>query len=308
MDSIPLVSVIIPVFNTASYLKDSIGSILSQSLQDIEIIVINDASTDESETIINEMRCHDKRISYYKLITNRGQSIARNKGIDLAKGKYIYFMDSDDILRTDALERCYHYCENYALDFLFFDGELFCETDISPHSWDYQRTNIYNEEKVYNGLEIFNNMLDRKLHRAAPWLMFISHTHLKKLNITFYPSIIHEDELFTPLLYMQSTRIGCLKQTFVKHRVRNNSTMTIRYSLRNIECYLTVFDQLFLFAHQHKEFYVIIEKFARYTLNPVFQTAKILPYKDKWNAFCLCSKKNYLHYLSIKTLLIFLFK
>lgn len=308
MNKRPLISVIIPVYNTAPYLNESIGSVMKQTMHDIEMIIVNDCSTDGSEEIIHELALTDKRISSYSLTKNQGQSVARNEALKHAHGKYLYFMDSDDVLETDALEKCYNECEQKQLELLFFDGNVCCNEGVPALSWDYHRTGRYDENTVYTGKELFNDMLDHYTHRAAPWLMFVLHSHLENLKLRFYPGIIHEDELFTTLLYLQSSRVGCLKQNLVKHRVRHNSTMTTRYSLRNVRCYLTVIDELFAFASHHGNDADTIRKYAHYTLNPVFETAKILPYKEKVEALHQCIRRGYLKYLSTKTLLKFLFR
>lgn len=307
MNESPLISVIIPVYNTAQYLKDAVGSIMNQTIHDIEIIVVNDGSTDDSERIIHELMSNDERIQYYALPNNQGQSVARNEALKYAKGAYIYFMDSDDILDANAIEMCYHRCIDNKLDFLFFDGESFCEDGQLGVSWDYRRTGCYDEDAVYDGITLFEDMLDHRTYRASPCLMLISRAHLKTLQLGFYPGIIHEDELFTVQLYMQSSRIGCLKQSFFKRRVRPQSTITGKYSIRNIRCYLTVINELFAFAAGFG--YVgLVRKYARYTLNPVFQTAYSLSFNERLKAFFLCLKKGYIRYLTVRTLGIFWFK
>ena len=105
--SIPKVSIIIPIYNTAPFLRQTLDSICNQSLKELDIILINDGSTDESPNIIEEYVRKDNRIKHLTQ-PNQGQSVARNNGLQLAKGKYIYFMDSDDILDTDALKKCYN--------------------------------------------------------------------------------------------------------------------------------------------------------------------------------------------------------
>ena len=93
----PKVSVIIPVYNTGKYLESSVSSIQEQTLQDIEIIIIDDGSTDDSPAILKKLSESDARIRLF-VQSNQGQSAARNLGLDNAQGDYIYFMDSDDIL------------------------------------------------------------------------------------------------------------------------------------------------------------------------------------------------------------------
>ena len=91
------VSVILPVYNVAPYLDETFTSLLSQTLQDIEIIAVNDGSEDNSEDIIKKYAQQDARISYFTK-TNQGQSVARNLALKHATGEYIYMMDSDDVL------------------------------------------------------------------------------------------------------------------------------------------------------------------------------------------------------------------
>lgn len=99
----PLVSVILPTYNRANLIKRAINSVLNQTYKNLELIIIDDGSTDETEDIIKGMK--DKRIRYFKYVQNRGVSYARNKGILLAKGSLIAFQDSDDIWLKDKLER-----------------------------------------------------------------------------------------------------------------------------------------------------------------------------------------------------------
>lgn len=113
------VSVILPIYNVASYLDETFKSLLNQSLQEFVIIAVNDGSTDQSEEITKRYMKHDSRISYY-FQENQGQSVARNLALQYARGKYIYMMDSDDILGdSNALKICYEYAEKNQADFIF---------------------------------------------------------------------------------------------------------------------------------------------------------------------------------------------
>lgn len=111
------VSVIIPVYNTATYLHSALDSICNQTIKDLEIILINDGSTDNSQSIIEEYARKDNRIKYLTQ-PNQRQGVARNNGLQLATGQYVYFMDSDDILDIDTLRQCYEICEKKSLTLL----------------------------------------------------------------------------------------------------------------------------------------------------------------------------------------------
>ena len=297
------VSVILPIYNVASYLDETFASLLSQTLQEIEIIAVNDGSKDNSEDIIKKYAQQDARISYFSQ-ENQGQSAARNLALQHAKGEYIYMMDSDDVLANpDALRICYEYAEQNKADFIFFDWDTHQEQGAAPLTWDYKRTEDLDESKAYNGERLLSEVLDKWKHNCVVWLLLIKHNYLKQIGLDFYPGIIHEDELFTTKLTLQSDKIFCLKKSFVKHRVRSASTMGIRYSKRNINCYLTVIDELLKWRNTP-----IIHKFAKYTLSKVFYTGHQIPFKEKPAVFLRAVKSGYLKYIGLKSAIVFWFK
>lgn len=297
------VSVILPVYNVAPYLDETFESLLNQSLKEIEIIAVNDGSIDESENIIRKYATQDSRITFYSQ-KNQGQSAARNLALQHATGEYIYMMDSDDVLADkDALQICYEYAERCKADFIFFDGDTLQEEGAAPLSWNYHRTQDLEEMKAYSGEFLLNMMLDNSKHNCVVWLLLINHNYLKRIGLDFYPGIIHEDELFTTKLTLQSNNIFCLKKSFVKHRVRSASTMGKHYSKRNINCYLTVIDELLKWQDSP-----IIQKFARYTLSKVFYTGHQIPFKEKYSVFSRAMRSGYLKYIGWKSVFVFWFK
>lgn len=297
------VSVILPVYNVAQYLDETFTSLLNQTLQEMEIIAVNDGSTDNSEEIIKKYAQKDQRIKYFSQ-KNQGQSVARNLALQHATGEYIYMMDSDDVLANlDALRVCYEYAEQNNADFIFFDGDFLQEPGTSHFTWDYKRTEDLEEYKVYQGEKLLSEMLDKWKHNCVVWLLMIRHDYLKRIGLSFYPGIIHEDELFTTQLTLQSDNIFCLQKSFVKHRVRQSSTMGKTYSKRNLDCYLTVIDELFKFQDSS-----IIRKFAKYTLSKVFYTGHQIPFRDKFPVFWRACKSGYLKYIGFKPALVFWFK
>lgn len=297
------VSVILPIYNVAPYLDDTFHSLLNQTLKEIEIIAVNDGSTDNSEDIIRKYAEQDSRISFYSQ-ENQGQSVARNLALRHAKGEYIYMMDSDDILADkEALSLCYEYAEKNHADFIFFDGDTLQEEGANALTWNYKRTQELEEDKAYSGERLLNKMLDNSKHNCVVWLLLIRHDYLKRISLDFYPGIIHEDELFTTKLTLQSNHIFCLKKSFVKHRVRSASTMGKHYSKRNLSCYLTVIDELLKWQDSP-----IIHKFAQYTLSKVFYTGHVIPFKDKISVFGRAIKSGYLKYIGLKSCLVFWLK
>ena len=296
------VSVILPIFNVAPYLDEAFLSIISQSLKEIEIIAVNDGSTDNSQEIIDRYAKLDKRIIAIHQ-ENQGLSGARNTALSHAQGEYIYMMDSDDILSSEnALKDCYDYAKKNQADFIFFDGERFMDED-KQYSSKITRTHLVEENTKYEGKYLLNLMLEEKVHNSVVWLLLINRQYLNLSKLTFYPNIIHEDELFTTILTLKSSSIYCLKKSLIKHRIRPTSIMGRHYTKRNLDCYLTIFDELFKFQDSD-----IIRKFARYTLSKVFYTGHIIPTKDKFSVFWRAFKSGYLKYIGIKSSLVFWLK
>ena len=295
-----------PVYNTEQYVNEALMSIINQTLKDIEIIVINDGSTDNSLHIVTKIAEKDNRIQIYSQ-ENQGQSVARNIGINKAKGEYIYFMDSDDLLDLEALECCYNKCETENLDFVFFDADIICENKELSFSYDYHRPEI--EEKVYNGIELLNELIDKYLYRVAPWMNFIRLSYLHKISLSFYPGIIHEDELFCAILYIEAGRVGRIGKDFFKRRIRGNSTMTKQFSWKNIEGYFTVIEQLKKYIERKPEYVkAIICRYIKIMLNIIIRNSHSLPLKEKLKILLHCIKHNNLRELRFKTIIIFLFK
>ena len=293
------VSIILPIYNVAPYLEEALDSILHQTLKEIEIIAVNDGSTDNSQEIIEKYQQKDERIIAFQQ-ENQGQSVARNLALQHASGEYIYMMDSDDVLSSsDALQTCYDYAKKNEAEIVFFDREQFTEDHISftvrVHSTQYAE-----ENRKYEGEELLNKWLDTSSYNCVVWLLLINRQHLAGTGLSFYPGIIHEDELFTTELILNSSAIYCLKQSFVRHRIRSMSTVGRKFTRRNMDCYLTVADELLRFSRKP-----IIHKFLRYTLSKVFYTGHLILYKDKPAVFWRAMKSGYLKYIGLKSLLKF---
>ena len=303
----PKVSVIISVYNVAPYVESAVRSVMSQTLDGLEIVLVDDGSTDGSVEILRRLAAEDSRICLLEQ-SHKGRPMARNAGLEKSTGEYVYFMNSLDELNGDNLGSLYRMCKKQHLNFVFFDGDVFGDDHvIVGHENDYHRTSPYNEIVVYKGLTLFDDMLDNKTYRPEPWLLFINRTTLNASGVRFYPGIIHDDELFTSLLYIQSDRVGCVRKSIVKHRLRKEDVGSKIQTYHNLKCYLTVLDELFAYAGRFPYLYPHIRKYASHTLNPVFSRAS-LSFMDKMRAMRACASSHYFRYLRIPSLLKFWFK
>ena len=237
------VSIIVPVYNTAPYLETALGSILSQSLTELEIIAVDDGSTDDSPRILKEMATRDPRLHVYTQ-PNQGQSAARNTGLCHACGEFVYFFDSDDYLAPEALEACYRRATLEECDLLLFDASIL--NDAHPERTallPYHRKGVV-PAGTYTGVALLKQLMDLRKFSASPCLCFIRRSFLQSARLRFYPGIIHEDQLFTFLLILKAKSVYLLPEPYFHRRVRANSTMTSAISMRNINGYLTVCREL----------------------------------------------------------------
>ena len=119
-----LVSVITPVYNSEKYISDHIKSVQNQTYSNWELILVDDCSSDHSAALINSFQKNDSRIKYFRLEKNSGAGIARNKGIELAQGQYIAFLDSDDQWFPKKLERQLNFMQKNSYYFTFTDYDM----------------------------------------------------------------------------------------------------------------------------------------------------------------------------------------
>lgn len=302
----PKVSVIIPVYNTEEYLTECLQSILNQTFGDIEVIAINDGSTDGSLTILESFADIDNRVSVFSQ-TNMGQSVARNVGIEKARGEFIYFMDSDDVLSKTALEKCFERIINQQLDFVFFNASILESDGENRLAFDYKRAYIDNSQ-VYNGVEILSYLITNNCYQCSPCLHFISTKLIKQNNLRFHPGIIHEDELFFALLYFHAKRVGYINEHLFKRRVRAGSVMTSSFSMRNVNGYLVVLSQVRAFRKgRGMEVQKVSNELINHIVNPVCYNASSLPTLDRLTVLFHYVKYNYVRFLKAKNVLVLLF-
>lgn len=303
----PKVSVIIPVYNTEKYVQLAIESICRQTLCELEIIIIDDGSTDRSPNILHQLAEQDHRIQMYRQ-KNQGLSITRNIGMEYATGQYIYFMDSDDWLETDALELCYQKCEAEQLDFVFFDAENFCEETMENiPGMTYSHTKEL-EDKIYEGRNVLDIQIKKYQFTPSACLNFIRRSFLQKHMLKFYPHILHEDQLFTSLLYLQAQNVGLIKRNFFHRRMRPNSIMTSRFAWKNISSYLTVVHELNKFGQkQSYEIREIIHRFLSQMFDAAVWQAHVLPLQQRIKLLILCLVK-YRKYVTPRTLAVIMMK
>ena len=207
------ISVIIPVFNTGQYLHKCLKSIIGQKNIDLEIIIINDGSTDESTEILRNYQ-----EEFPDLITlfeqeNKGMSVARNKGIEIANGKYLGFVDSDDWISEEMYSIMVDKAESEGLDVVI------CDT--ADHYHDHS---IFHNASVFDSKFTVTPSACNKIFLKS----FIN-------DLRFPENTWYEDFCFTTIALINTEKIGTIHETFYNCHVRPQSIMTNNNSQRNLD-------------------------------------------------------------------------
>ena len=240
MSSQPKVSVIIPVYNMEKYLRECLDSVVNQTLKDIEIICVDDGSTDGSLAILEENRKRDARITVISQ-ENRGLSAARNAGMLHATGEYLYFIDSDDWLDTDALEKLYPLAAEDNLDALLFGIKEFYSSAELHQAFPFFEF-WYDKKKLsgfYSGIEYIKEAKDQREYLANVYRALWKRALFRDNQIRFKRGIIHEDNLFTFQALMTADKVRIIPDKFYHRRVREHSTMTAPKSAKNVIGYFS---------------------------------------------------------------------
>ena len=222
------VSIVIPVYNVEKYLPDCLDSVLGQTLQEIEVICIDDASPDGSPAILDDYAEKDHRLQVIHLAENHMQGYGRNRGLERASGKYVYFLDSDDMIVPTAMEELYEQAETEQLDGIIFDSQVLYEREelAKRHaSYPAIRTGNY-EDKVITGQELFDAFCRQNEWNVYVQRQFWNRTYLQANGICFPEGIEHEDELFSFEALLLAKRARYMRKAWFIRRYRDNSVMT----------------------------------------------------------------------------------
>ncbi len=227
-----------PVYNSEMFLRQSIESVLNQTLRDIELICVDDGSTDGSLKILNEYAMNDSRV---KVVSQENQTAgaARNNGISCATGKYVHYLDADDWLEPGAYELLWSKVEKQDVDFCQFqfstyDSSLnvFQKTSHKIIETD-QITTFRKNEKFF----IYN--------AVVPWNKIIKKDVIVKNNLKFDEIICANDRSFYFKLLLVSNQIMIVPNNLIYYRTCNRSSLIGKISSKNFDCRMKPFEITF---------------------------------------------------------------
>lgn len=285
------ISIIIPIYNMECYLGECLDSVLTQNFKDYEIICINDGSTDRTAEIL---KCYAESDSRIQVIhkANSGQADARNTGLSIAKGDYICFLDSDDLLASGALNRMYVTAVKNQIEVLSFEMSSLIFENKRMHE-KYKK--IYAVERheylgVMTGKQLFVEMMDNQEYDNSIGLIFINRDWLVLLGIRFYSGIFYEDSLFVLQCFLKCKRICHVRQKNYIYRIREQSTMRAVPKYNNMRSWLVILKEIqnLLFQEKDEE---VKQRLIDYT-EAVVRNAKCMQInmpqseREKYSNFC----------------------
>lgn len=298
------VSIILPVYNVEQYLRQCLDSIVQQTLNDIEIICVDDCSTDGTIKILEEYAAKDDRFIVIKQEKNQGQGVSRNVGIKHANGEYVGFVDPDDWIDTIMYEKMYDDAISHNSDITICDFIRYFE-DVNKYGKSKFLRRI---EDNYNIVYINcskNEVLDKQFYNdtllvlpMACWHKIYKNDFLKKYNIHFPSYRYLEDVMFNFNAFLNANRISYLEDEFYSYRVRKNSAMRANANLTNQS--FEVFDDIYNALNKENKYREFEHNFKFFIIFTLRRVCRNLNFIQKLRAYNL--SKKYLDKHALKVL------
>ncbi len=224
-----LISVIVPVYNVEAYVGECIESIVGQTYQNLEILLVNDGSKDGSLAILNRAAASDSRITVIDQ-ENRGLSGARNAGIDRAKGEYFLFVDSDDKLEPNTVEKLHEAVLRAGAKLAICNLN-----ELDDASGELTPRTVITEEKSVSGTDIMREKAART--NEITWCMVMNKLYHRSIfdELRFPERKLHEDEFVFHKVMRQCDRVVCLPDCLYIYRRRAGSIMTTKWKVTRFD-------------------------------------------------------------------------
>ena len=230
------VSVIIPIYNAANFLRQGLDSLLGQTLHDIEIICVNDGSKDESLTILKEYEQKDHRIQVIDQ-ENQGAGAARNNGMAIAKGEYLAFLDADDFFEENMLEEAYHAACAKDAEVCVFNADLYDDTEktYKKCTWAFRKQFFPDREPFAATDEDVKENIFR-MFNGWPWDKLYKREYIQRIGIQYQNLRTTNDMLFVFIALACAKRLITVDQILLHQRV-NVKTSLSRTREKSWDCF-----------------------------------------------------------------------
>lgn len=252
-----LISIIVPVYNVSDYIEKCVKSILAQTYENIEIILVDDGSKDDSGNKCEQLKQMDKRIKVIHK-ENGGLSSARNAGIDIAKGKYLTFIDSDDYVNVDFIKVLYNNLINYKSDISAVSVKKVYNQNQDTH--EFNKSNI----TITEGIEKYYNIYNSK---AFVTVVSWNKLYKRKIfeNLRYKEGILHEDEEIIHKILSKANRIVYDDAKLYYYFQRNNSIMN-KYNIKRLQIVQSLENRIDYFKEINEDILVDISKYYYLTV------------------------------------------
>ena len=237
-------SIIIPVYNVEKYIRGTLNSIYAQHYSEefFEVIIVDDGTPDNSMEIVNEFVSHQNL--HVLRQENKGLSCARNAGLNMARGDYVWFVDSDDQIVDNSLSKISEIINNQESDVFAFDMICIKESDGTETVEEVLFNSKENYGKISRGVKLW-----KKAHICPAQRFLYRRGFLLKNNLTFYPKILHEDEEIAPRIFANAEKFLCLPISLYKYLIRDGgSIMSETYNQKSIDSSMQICENLKKYA------------------------------------------------------------
>ncbi len=249
MDS-KLISVIVPVYNTEKYLEKCLDSVCNQTYKNLEIIIINDGSTDNSQKIIDSYLKRDSRIkTFYQ--KNQGLSETRNKGMDVANGEYIAFVDSDDWMDTDTFEKAIEFAVDYQADVIMWPYKREYPNKSKETMLFNEKFIIWDENNVIRLYRKFVGLVDEELSEpqkidslVTAWGKLYRKDIINNYRFINTKEIGTEDALFNIQIFSSVKKAIYFSDCFSHYRKENENSLTHSYKKELITQWINLYKRI----------------------------------------------------------------
>lgn len=268
----PIVSVIIPSYNAADYIAQTLESVLAQTLTNIEVIVVDDGSTDNTRNIVADFANKDPRLMLVEQ-ANQFAGVARNNGMSKARGKYLYFLDADDYIESNALEELVNAIEQHGADIAIAKSEGFDNTTGDTWTIDGALNGVDFDRPVAHA-EYCDRLFQSFI--GWPWDKLFRKEFIDKTALTFQPLRTTNDALFVFCALALADTIVCLDSVLFHHRTNNKNSLegSRSKSWNNAICAINVIEDQLTKSDKGK---ACLNSYYRWTLNYSIWTIESLP-------------------------------
>ena len=303
-------SIIIPVYNVEQYLQSCVQSVVTQTYQDLQVILVNDGSTDSSGILCDQLAQQDSRIQVVHK-TNGGLSDARNAGLCVATGEYVAFLDSDDVyLLNDGLEQLMALAHAEQPDVLLFQA-----VDVYPNHQSARKA--YDEAWIaaHSGMEVFHQLVRTQSFNMSACFQLVRRNLLEQHQIYFEKGLLSEDVDWSLRLWRHVSKVRAINLPLYGYQHREGSISTT-YTIRNLCSYEHIFAK-FVQLYNERIVDVATELYWKTTMGYLAQmyTSCLYAYgqidrKDKKEAYAILKRYATLleHSISIKSKRVVLLK